>query len=255
VDTNDELSRIDELMQGVKNRVPEKLVPLSPYENIASTAGARLPLPGFEIASIGLRGRWKRSGDNFVLRPLPNIKPRAVIHFIGGAFVGAAPHFAYRFFLDELADEGYIIIATPYKLTFNYLELCADIRARLAPALAEVDSEFGRLPTVGLGHSCGALLHALLSSLFPEDPADEIEPDKAALSSQPSRRVANILISYNNKPARDSIPQYEDIVAPFARAVAGGAAAPAALGGLVASLTESAEAFAYEFARSRSNNA
>jgi hypothetical protein len=205
-----------------------------------------------------LRGRWRPSGDNFVLRPLPNIKPRAVIHFIGGAFVGAAPHFAYRFLLDELADEGYVVVATPYKLSFNYIDLCSDISARFAPTLEDLDAEYGRLPTIGLGHSCGALLQALLSSLFPDErpsPTDhplDAPADSAPSSPSPSRRIANILISYNNRPARDSIPQYEELVAPLARAVTADGPAQAALGGLIASLADSAEALAYSFARSRS---
>ena len=200
-----ELSRVDELLNAVKSRVPERWTPSSsPFESSSTSAGSRLPLPGFNLASVGLRGRWRRIGDNFVLYPLPNITPRAVIHFIGGAFVGAAPHFAYRYLLDELADEGYIVITTPYKLSFNYIELCADIRARLAPAITEIDAEFGRLPTIGFGHSCGALLHALLSSLFSEE-----DPESATSGTSMPRRAANILVSYNNKPARESIPQYE----------------------------------------------
>ena len=36
--------------------------------------------------------RWEELNGNFVLRPPPDQPARALIHFLGGAFVGAAPH-------------------------------------------------------------------------------------------------------------------------------------------------------------------
>lgn len=37
-----------------------------------------------------------------------------VIHFLGGAFAGAAPQLLYNGFIEQLADAGYTTIATPY---------------------------------------------------------------------------------------------------------------------------------------------
>jgi hypothetical protein len=37
-----------------------------------------------------------------------------VIHFLGGAFAGAAPQLLYNGFIELLADAGYTTIATPY---------------------------------------------------------------------------------------------------------------------------------------------
>jgi hypothetical protein len=37
-----------------------------------------------------------------------------VIHFLGGAFAGAAPQLLYNDFIELLADAGYTTIATPY---------------------------------------------------------------------------------------------------------------------------------------------
>ena len=42
-----------------------------------------------------------------MLEPQNGEKPKAVIHFIGGAFVGASPHITYQFFL-ELLSERYV---------------------------------------------------------------------------------------------------------------------------------------------------
>ncbi len=107
---------------------------------------------------------------------------RALIHFLGGAIVGAAPDISYRYLLERLAQKGFLIVATPYTLSFDYIATCDDIIGRferIAPSLAR---QFGPVPVVGVGHSCGALLQLLITTLFPDTP-----------------RAANALISYNNK--------------------------------------------------------
>lgn len=40
----------------------------------------------------------------WVLKPRSS-KPKAVVHFIGGIFVGAAPQITYRFFLERLSEK------------------------------------------------------------------------------------------------------------------------------------------------------
>ena len=42
-----------------------------------------------------------------MLYPPKGVKSKAVVHFLGGAFVGAAPHISYRYMLEDLADQGY----------------------------------------------------------------------------------------------------------------------------------------------------
>ena len=41
--------------------------------------------------------------DVWVIKPQVGI-PSAIVHFIGGVFVGAAPQLTYRLFLERLAD-------------------------------------------------------------------------------------------------------------------------------------------------------
>lgn len=60
-------------------------------------------------------------GGNFLLRPPNGESPRALLHFLGGAFVGAAPHLTYNYLLSGLAEMGYLVVATPYPLGFDYL--------------------------------------------------------------------------------------------------------------------------------------
>ncbi|CEM24371.1 unnamed protein product [Vitrella brassicaformis CCMP3155] len=148
---------------------------------------------------VGLMGEWEEMSGNFLLRPPPDLRPRALIHFLGGAFVGAAPHLTYRYFLTGLAEQGFLVVASPYRLSFDYLETCDSILDRFEKIAIPLAREYGALPVVGVGHSCGALLHLLISCLFPGTP-----------------RAGNVLISFNNKPAAEAIPFFEEVVVPIA---------------------------------------
>lgn len=123
---------------------------------------------------------------------------------MGGAFVGAAPHLTYRYLLETLCNEGYIVVTTPFRLKFDYLQVCDGILSKFDPVFAELTAEFGTLPVIGVGHSCGSLLHTLITSLFPDQP-----------------RAANVLISFNNKPVTEAIPGFEEMVQPISKAVMG----------------------------------
>lgn len=145
----------------------------------------RLGLPGFQLESFGFKGRWEQAGPSFMLYPPSGVTPKAVVHFLGGAFVGAAPHISYRYMLEDIADNGYIVVTTPYNLIFNYVMLCANVVQDSRAAMSRVPAG---LPTIGVGHSCGSLLHTLLPVLYPEE----------------SPRLANVLVSWNNQPAEIS---------------------------------------------------
>ena len=101
---------------------------------------------------------------------------------MGGAFVGAAPHLTYRYMLEQLSKQGYIIVATPYGLQLDYVKTCDSVLSKFDAVAIELASKYGPLPVIGIGHSCGALLQTLITSLFPEAP-----------------RAVNVLISYNNR--------------------------------------------------------
>jgi len=161
----------------------------------------KLPLPFLDVETLGIKGRWEESGGNFVLRPPAGARVRALVHFLGGAFVGAAPHLAYKYLLEGLADKGFLVVATPYPLDFEYLETCDAILAKFEKAAIPLAREYGRLPVVGVGHSCGALLQLLITSLFPDTP-----------------RAGNAIISFNNKPASEAIPGFEQAIVPLVTA-------------------------------------
>mmetsp|Transcript_25043 Transcript_25043/g.51875 ORF Transcript_25043/g.51875 Transcript_25043/m.51875 type:complete len:519 (+) Transcript_25043:110-1666(+) len=149
-------------------------------------------------ATIVQPGRWEALHGNYILRPPNNSQPRALLHFLGGALLGAAPDLTYRYLLERLSTKGYLIVATPYQLSFDHLQTCDEIIdkfERVAPGLAKT---YGAVPVVGVGHSCGALLHMLITSLFPDTP-----------------RAANALISYNNRPVGDAVPLFEEVFVPL----------------------------------------
>mmetsp|Transcript_11783 Transcript_11783/g.14665 ORF Transcript_11783/g.14665 Transcript_11783/m.14665 type:complete len:551 (-) Transcript_11783:227-1879(-) len=147
-------------------------------------------------------GQWEEMHGNYLLRPPQSTpyatEPRALIHFLGGAIVGAAPDISYRYILERLSQKGFLIVATPFTLSFDYISTCDDIIGRferIAPTLAR---QFGPVPVVGVGHSCGALLQLLITTLFPDTP-----------------RAANALLSYNNKSVKEAVPFFDEFFAPL----------------------------------------
>ena len=136
---------------------------------------------------------------NYLLRPtLTDGPPRALIHFLGGALVGKAPHISYRYLLERLAAEGYLVVATPYDLSFDHLTTCDDILSRFERIAGPLARTYGGLPVIGVGHSCGSLLQLMITSIFPDTP-----------------RAANALISFNNKPVQEAVPFFDEFFAPF----------------------------------------
>ena len=143
-------------------------------------------------------GRWEELHGNYILRPPPSQSPRALLHFLGGALVGASPQLTYRYLLERLSSNGYLIVATPYQLSFDHLTTCDEIIhkfEKVAPMLAR---EYGAVPVVGVGHSCGSLLHVLITSLFPDTP-----------------RAANALLSYNNRGVGEAVPFFDELIVPL----------------------------------------
>lgn len=57
-----------------------------------------------DIAKVELIFYHVLSQGAWVLKPRKT-KPRSVVHFVGGIFVGAAPQLTYRLFLEGLAEK------------------------------------------------------------------------------------------------------------------------------------------------------
>jgi hypothetical protein len=131
---------------------------------------------------------WQEISGNWVFIPR---QPRAVIHFLGGAFVAAAPHLTYRLLLEDLGKQGYVTIATPFINTFDHRSIASEIYNSFEDTLELLQKRRylpADLPVYGVGHSMGCKLHLLIGSMYEVD------------------RVGNILMSFNNFSARDAVP-------------------------------------------------
>ncbi|BAY98856.1 hypothetical protein NIES37_28340 [Tolypothrix tenuis PCC 7101] len=137
---------------------------------------------------------WKEIQGNWVLVPL---NPIGIIHFLGGAFVATAPHLTYRWVLEQLAEKGYVVIATPFVNTLDHIAIANSVLLNFERALERLrDSSSLRklyLPIYGIGHSMGCKLHLLIGSVLGAE------------------RAGNILISFNNYAAKDAIPLVEQL--------------------------------------------
>ena len=137
---------------------------------------------------------WREISGSWVLVPP---QPIAVVHFLGGAFVGTAPNVAYRWLLTELGKAGYVVVATPFLNTFDHQAIARSVLNRFEIILERLQKQGeitnGLLPVYGLGHSLGCKLHLLIGSLY------EVE------------RAGNILVAFNNYPVKQAIPFGEQL--------------------------------------------
>lgn len=118
-----------------------------------------------------------------------------VVHFLGGAFAGAVPLLLYKTFLTELCSAANVaIILTPYQVTFSHQTCAMTVHELFLKSLSTLQTNQSTKYSIsspqvfGVGHSNGALLHALIGSLY--------SPQNAS----------NVLISYNNRQVSDAVP-------------------------------------------------
>ncbi|CAN4113855.1 unnamed protein product [Withania somnifera] len=81
---------------------------------------------------------WDEIEGAWVLKPKTS-KPKLVVHFVGGVFVGAAPQLSYRLFLD---------------------------RFKFDRCLGFLQERVEDLPVFGIGHSLRSVIHLLIGSRF-----------------------------------------------------------------------------------------
>jgi hypothetical protein len=131
---------------------------------------------------------WQEIQGNWCLLPR---QPIALVHFLGGAFVAAAPQTTYRRLLEFLAQRGYGVIATPFINTLDHRAIAKSTLQQFRSALIWLERRQRiplDLPIYGLGHSMGCKLHLLIGSYASDE------------------RVGNILISFNNYSSSEAIP-------------------------------------------------
>eukprot|EP00898_Chlorokybus_atmophyticus_P006772 jgi/Chlat1/7096/Chrsp57S06783 len=158
-----------------------------------NTQGSKSTIPG---------ANWEDVQGSWVLRPTNGRPPEAIIHFAGGAFVGAAPQLTYKLFLELLAQRQLLVVATPFVLGFDHLRIADEVQFKYDRAMRELrlkEPSLIDLPTFGVGHSLGSLIHLLVGARYAV------------------QRSGNVLLSFNNKSAIDAIPGLSPVLAPLAQ--------------------------------------
>nr|XP_043606115.1 uncharacterized protein LOC122578263 [Erigeron canadensis] len=143
---------------------------------------------------------WQEVEGAWVLRPR-NLKPVAVVHFIGGIFVGAAPQLTYRLFLERLSEKGVLVIATPYASGFDHFFIADEVQFKFDRCLRYLDETVRDLPSFGIGHSLGSVIHLLIGSRYAV------------------QRCGNIYMAFNNKDASLAVPLFSPVLLPMAQSI------------------------------------
>lgn len=118
-------------------------------------------------------------GDLWLAQPEA---PRALVHCLGGAFVGAAPQLIYASLIERLLGAGFAVAAVPYVTGPEHRRLAIASVDRLQ----QLPTSLLRLPRYGLGHSLGCKLHLIASCL-----------EAQTLLALPPRQ-GNILLALSN---------------------------------------------------------
>ncbi|XP_058102601.1 uncharacterized protein LOC131246460 isoform X1 [Magnolia sinica] len=143
-------------------------------------------------------GDWSEIEGTWVLRPRYS-KPTSVVHFIGGIFVGAAPQLTYRLFLERLSEKGSLVIATPFASGFDYFYIADEVQCKFDRCLRSLRDLVDGLPTFGVGHSLGSVIHLLIGSRYAVP------------------RSGNVFMAFNNKEASEAVPLFSPVIVPVAQ--------------------------------------
>ena len=106
-------------------------------------------------------GRWRSSGDLWLLDPPPAVAdgtPAPLVEFIGGSYLAATPQLTYRRLLEALAQRGWQVRAWSYVPGFDHQQQANTAWRRFRELR-------GQQPVppllLRLGHSLGCKLHLL----------------------------------------------------------------------------------------------
>ncbi|KAJ0983766.1 hypothetical protein J5N97_002122 [Dioscorea zingiberensis] len=107
--------------------------------------------------------------------------------------------------MELLAKEGYLIVSVPYNVTFDHERAAREVYERFHECMDMLFSsglpyaniaanDLMNLPLYSVGHSNGALLQLLVGCYF----AEKIPK-------------ANATVSFNNRPASEAVPYFEQL--------------------------------------------
>jgi Protein of unknown function (DUF1350) len=154
-------------------------------------------------------------------------QPKGVIQFIGGAFFGTFPTIFYRYFLSRLFEEGYTIVALPFRFSFRHWSIAISLLKEQEILRQEISSLASRLGYQNqlyqdkanyfwLGHSLGCKYIALLEFLSSDQWQQIIESQagyalrQQVESSIESADLESAAVSILNQPSLLLAPDISD---------------------------------------------
>lgn len=110
-------------------------------------------------------GEWESIAGSDAKAVVPVGAPRGVVHFLGGALLGAFPSASYDVTCRLLSEyANVVVIATPYELSLDHGTLAEEAQRNFQEAWATLRAKYGLppdLPVHRIGHSLGAKLQLL----------------------------------------------------------------------------------------------
>ncbi|KAH9698067.1 hypothetical protein KPL71_023865 [Citrus sinensis] len=94
-----------------------------------------------------------------------------------------------------------MVIATPYASGFDYFYIADEVQLKADRCLRFLQETVQDLPTFGIGHSLGSVIHLLIGSRYAVP------------------RTGNILMAFNNREASVAIPLFSPVFVPMAQSI------------------------------------
>ncbi|GJY30346.1 alpha/beta hydrolase fold protein [Tanacetum coccineum] len=141
---------------------------------------------------------YRRLDSCLVIPPPKGKKSKAIIKFLGAAFIWAIPEVTYCYLIRLLANEGYLFISVQYNVTFDHLQAAKEVFERFysclnsmltygLPSDGLLAAELVDLPLYSVGHSYGDLFQVLSGSYF----SDKLQ--KALNKGSTLLRASNVI--------------------------------------------------------------
>nr|WP_290220874.1 DUF1350 family protein [Trichocoleus desertorum] len=128
-------------------------------------------------------------------------EPKGVVQFIGGAFFGTFPTVFYRYFLRKVFEQGYTIVALPFRFSFRHWAIAASLfaeQSRLRTELTALAQRSGYQHQIyqddscyfWVGHSLGCKYVALLEFLSGDRWQEIVQQ---CVSAQEAKRIERVI--------------------------------------------------------------
>jgi hypothetical protein len=143
-------------------------------------------------------------------------EPKGVVQFMGGAFFGTFPTVFYRYFLRTLFNEGYTIIALPFRFSFRHWSIAVNLLREQEVLRKELSKITGnnvyqeKANYFWLGHSLGCKYIALLEFLSGERWEQIVE----SCVEQPAYQQIKEIVANGNLGSASILDQPSLLVAP-----------------------------------------